>query len=74
MANLITVNQITGDSPFQVYLCLSGGTTCYFVDTITSSQIPYNFYTPTPIENYDYYCLRVIDNVGCVITQCFNIN
>jgi hypothetical protein len=73
MPNLITVNNIVGESPYQIYLCLSGNTPCYYIDTITSAEVPYSFYTPTPIEDYSYYCIRIIDNVDCVITDCFNI-
>jgi len=73
MPVLVNVNNITGSTPFQVYLCLSGGTPCYFVDKISSSELPYNFYIPNSIENFQYYCVKVIDADGCIINNCFNI-
>lgn len=73
MPVLITVNNITGSTPYQVYICLSGGTPCYFVDEINNLELPYNFYIPTPIENFSNYCVKVIDSDGCVINDCFNI-
>lgn len=73
MPTFITVNNITGSTPYQVYLCLSGGTECYFIDSINSTQLPYNFTVPTPVSNLSYYCLRIIDNDGCIITGCTNI-
>lgn len=73
MPTLFTVNNITGSTPFEVYLCLTGGTTCYYVDMITDTQLPYSFNCPTPLENLGVYCIRVVDNDGCIITNCTNI-
>ena len=73
MPVLININNITGSSPYQVYLCLSGYSPCYFVEQITSSELPYEFYVPEPIENFSHYCVKVIDSDGCIINDCFNI-
>jgi hypothetical protein len=73
MPTLITVNNITGSTPYEIYLCVSGGTPCYYIGQITSSQLPYQFNPPLPLDNLGYYCLRVEDNDGCIITECFNL-
>ena len=73
MPTFITLNDITGSTPYDIYLCLSGGTPCYYIDTIESTELPFNFTVPTPISNYSYYCMRIIDNDGCIITGCTNI-
>ena len=49
MPTTITVNSITGSTPFDVYLCLSGGSPCYYVKSIGSGELPYNFSVPKPI-------------------------
>jgi hypothetical protein len=73
MPTTITVNNITGSTPFDVYLCLSGGSPCYYVKSIGSGELPYNFSVPKPIQDFSYYCLKVVDVNGCIITGCTSI-
>jgi hypothetical protein len=74
MPNSVTVSNITGTTPYEIYLCISGGGPCYYIDYIESSELPFNFTVPSPIQSYNGYCLRVIDNEGCIITNCFTIS
>ena len=60
--------------PFEVYLCLSGGSPCYYIDYINNADIPYTFTAPIPIQNQPGYCLKVIDSVNSEITNCFTIS
>ena len=73
MPTTITVNNITGSTPFDVYICLSGGSPCYYITSIASGSLPYNFTVPSPIENFSYYCMKVVDANGCIITGCTSI-
>jgi hypothetical protein len=73
MPTTITVNSITGSTPFDVYLCLSGGSPCYYVKSIGSGELPYNFSVPKPIQDFSYYCLKIVDANGCIITGCTSI-
>lgn len=73
MPSSVQVNNITGTTPFDVYLCMSGGTPCYYISQINTLDLPYTFDIPYPIQNFKYYCLRVIDYDGCEITNCFNV-
>jgi hypothetical protein len=73
MPNSVTISNITGTTPYELYLCISGGGPCYYIDYIESSELPFNFTVPSPIQSYNGYCLRVIDNDGCIITNCFTI-
>jgi len=73
MPNSVTISNITGTTPYELYLCISGGGPCYYIDYIESSELPFNFTVPSPIQSYNGYCLRVIDNEGCIITNCFTI-
>jgi len=74
MPNLVTVTDITGTTPYEVYLCISGGSPCYYINYIESSELPFVFTVPSPIQNLGGYCLRIIDNDGCIISNCFTIS
>jgi hypothetical protein len=74
MPTTITLsNVISGASPFDVYICLSGGSPCYYITSIDSGDLPYDFTVPSPIEKFTYYCMKVVDSDGCVITGCTSI-
>ncbi len=73
MPNSVTINSITGNTPFEVYLCMSDQNSCYYIDYINVSQIPYTFNVPIPIQDMGSYCLKIIDSDGCSINNCFII-
>ena len=73
MPTTITVSNITGSTPFDVYLCMSGGSPCYYIKTISSGELPYDFTVPKPISDFSYYCMKVVDSNGCIITGCTSI-
>ncbi len=52
MPTTITVSDITGSTPFDVYLCLSGGSPCYYITSVDSGDLPYDFTVPYPIEKF----------------------
>jgi hypothetical protein len=64
MPKIITINDITGSTPFNVFLCDNPVTVCVYVDTI--STLPYSFQIPTILENQDDFNLKVEDNNGCI--------
>ena len=66
MAVQVTISNITGQSPYDIYICQTGGTSCFYMTTITSA--PYIFDIPAPYNTSDAYMLKIIDNKGCVIT------
>jgi hypothetical protein len=74
MPTTITVsNIISGSTPFDIYLCMTGGTPCYFISRIEDVDLPYSFSVPTPIQELPGYDLRVTDAVGCIITGTTSI-
>ena len=73
MPTTITVSSITGATQFNIYLCMTGGTPCYFISSIDSGDLPYSFSVPTPIQELNGYDLRVTDSVGCIITGTTSI-
>lgn len=67
MAVQVTIYNVTGQTPFDVYICQSGGTGCFYMTTI--STLPYTFDIPVPYNNATSYMLKLIDDNGCVITS-----
>ena len=66
MSTIITINNITGSSPFNIYLCNSTNVTCIYIDTIPALSLPYDFQVPSIMENQPSYNLKVVDNNGCI--------
>jgi hypothetical protein len=74
MAVQVTVNNITGSTPYQVYVCDSTLSSCIYISQIQSANLPYNFIIPQPFENLVNYSIKIIDVYGCVITNTFTVN
>lgn len=63
----IVINDLSGSSPFNVYLCDNTSTTCVYIDRISSS--PYEFEVPTLFVKLPDVNLRIVDSSGCEITS-----
>lgn len=63
MSTQITISNITGVSPFKVYLCDNPITLSIYIDTI--STFPYNVTVPPIWNNLTSFNLKVIDNINC---------
>lgn len=66
MAVQITINNITGASPYNVYVCDTGFTTCVFIATISST--PFTFTVPAPLDNMSDFAVKAVDSNNCSIT------
>jgi hypothetical protein len=66
MAVQVTINSITGQSPYDVYICQSTGAGCFYMTTIEST--PYIFDIPEPYNSSLSYMLKVIDSNKCIIS------
>lgn len=64
MPTKITINNITGTTPFDIYVCDNPITTCIYINTI--STLPFEFDIPSIMENQNDYNLKVIDNDNCI--------
>jgi hypothetical protein len=64
MPKIITINDITGTIPFNIFLCDNPVTVCIYIDTI--STFPYSFQIPTILENQNDFNLKVEDENGCI--------
>jgi len=68
MVNIkVNINGITGQSPYDVYVCQSSINDCIYINTISGTT--YSFDLPKPFDNNLQYIVKVIDNNGRVITK-----
>jgi hypothetical protein len=68
MAVIVSINALTGTSPYDVYICQSDGTSCFYMSRITNDDLPYVFEIPPPYDNSNEYLLKVVDASACILT------
>jgi hypothetical protein len=73
MPTNITINNVTGSQPFDVYVCDSPITTCIYVSTINTVDLPYSFNIPVVYESLTQFVVKVVDNNDCIVTDTLNI-
>lgn len=73
MAKQITITNLIGTPPFDIYLCDNIYNNCIYINTITALQIPYSFLVPTSFESLTSVGVKAIDDVNCVIKNIVNI-
>ena len=73
MPTNITINNVTGAQPFDVYVCDSPITTCIYVSTINTVDIPYSFDIPLVYSSLTEFVVKVVDNNDCIVTDTLNI-
>jgi hypothetical protein len=62
----VNISSITGQSPYDIYICQTGATTCLYVGRIT--EVPYTFIIPKPYDKSGGYLLKLIDANGSIIS------
>ena len=72
MAVQVTINGITGQSPYDVYVCQPNGSGCFYINTITST--PYVFDIPEPYNMGLAYMLKVVDAQNCIISGVTSVS
>lgn len=65
MSTQITITNISGVPPFNVYLCDNPITLSIYIDTISTSMFPYNVVIPPIWNNLTSFNVKVIDNINC---------
>jgi hypothetical protein len=64
----VTISNITGATPFHIYICEVDGTSCFYINTITSTELPYQFDIPQPYDVNTQYMINAVDANNCNIT------
>jgi len=69
----ITLNTISGVSPFTVFVCDTDQINCILSLTgVTESSLPIQIPIPFVFEFSPIILIKIVDSTGCVITQSFN--
>lgn len=69
----ITINNISGSTPFDVYVCDTGYTTCIYVSTINSVDLPYTFEIPPVYSTLTNFIVKVVDDNNCIVTDTVTV-
>lgn len=69
----ITITGLGGSSPFDVYVCDTGMTTCIYVNTITTGDVPYLFEIPPVFSSLTNFTVKVVDDNNCVVTSNLSV-
>jgi hypothetical protein len=72
MAVQVTIYNITGQSPYDVYVCQADGSGCFYMTTIQT--VPYTFDIPAPYNNASSYMLKLVDDNNCTITSVQDVS
>jgi hypothetical protein len=65
MPNDITITNITGTSPYDLYVCDVTNTLCVFISGLTSVPPIYTFIVPPPLNTSGSLLIKIIDGDGC---------
>lgn len=71
MSKQITINNITGSTPFDIYVCDEPITLCIYIDTV--SVFPYSFMVPLVWETLTSFNVKVIDDNNCESILTLNL-
>ena len=69
MPTNITLTTVSGSSPFHIYVCDTGFTTCIYVDTVTPIDIPYQITVPSVFSSLSSVVVNVKDSNNCSLNQ-----
>ena len=72
MNSEVTIQNITGTEPFDIWICNYCGPneTCIYVATLGDGDIPFTFTLPPSFQNVSSYCVKVIDGNECDSCDC----
>jgi hypothetical protein len=73
MPTNITISNVTGAQPFDIYVCDSPITTCIYVATINTVDLPYSFDIPVIYSSLIEFAVKVVDNNDCIVIDTLNI-
>ena len=65
----VTISTIAGTSPYNVYICDSPVTNCFYMTTINDGDLPYTFTIPEVLSTMSEYTLKITDSNDKSTTQ-----
>lgn len=73
MSKQITITNLNGSEPYNIYLCDNTYNNCIYMTTINDVDIPYSFLIPGVFESFTEVGVKAIDNNNCQIKNTVNI-
>ena len=73
MSKQITISNITGSTPYNIYICTNTYTNCAWVAQINNNFLPFSFIVPTQFEVLPSVGIKVIDNKNCEIKSLVSL-
>lgn len=65
----VTISNLNGSSPFDLYVCDTGMTTCIYVNTINTGDVPYTFEIPPIFSSLNNFTVKIVDDNDCIKTS-----
>lgn len=64
----VTINNVSGSSPFFLYICDNTLTSCFYATSFSGA--PFTYDVPSPWDTMNDFCVKIIDDGGCEATDC----
>lgn len=71
MPTTVTITNLTGSSPYDLWVCNPTLTTCVYVNTFTS--VPYTFEVPYIYSSLEEFIVKIVDNNNCIKTNTISV-
>ena len=73
MTKLITITNLVGVEPYDIYLCDNLYGSCIYINTIMDVDVPYTFTVPAIFLPSSNVGVKAVDNHKCEIKNTVNI-
>lgn len=73
MNKQITITNITGAAPYDVYICDNTYGSCIYINTIFAFDLPYSFLVPYTFLSSTEVGVKIIDSNNCTIQDLISI-
>ena len=71
MAVQVTINSLTGTSPYNVYICDTTLISCVYLATINDGDLPFTIEVPAPYDTMIDFSVKIVDANNCEIIKTF---
>lgn len=73
MSKQVTISNINGTEPYNIYICDNLYSVCIWVSQINNASLPYSFIVPKQFESFTTVGIKVIDNDKCEIKSLVSL-
>jgi len=73
MPTNIMLTSVSGSSPFHIYVCDTGFTSCVYVNTITPIDVPFQINVPPLFLSLTNVVINVKDSNDCSLNQIITL-